>query len=154
MNMKLHEIKEKISREEWILPPFQRKYVWNDKKKIIEFIESVFREWPIGSIILWVPDPKDKDVIKIRKLQTASEGKPQYLQEYIVDGQQRVTTLLRIFNNEPFVFSRGEEKKMYYDFLSKKFVFIEENGLPENAILLGDIIKLKHSEIKKRLGNN
>ena len=40
---------------------------------------------------------------------------------------------------------------MCYDFLSKKFVFIEENGLPENAILLGDIIKLKHSEIKKKL---
>lgn len=117
--MKLHEIKEKVSREEWILPPFQREYVWNDKKKIIEFIESVFREWPIGSIILWVPDPKDKDVIKKRKLQTSSEGKPQYLQEYIVDGQQRVTTLLRIFNNEPFIFSRGEEKKCAMTFYQK-----------------------------------
>jgi len=148
--MKLLEIKEKVSREEWILPPFQREFVWNEEKKIIEFIESVFSEWPIGSIILWVPDPKDEDVIKKRKLQTSSEGKPQYLQEYIVDGQQRVTTLLRILNNEPFIF-RGKERKMCYDFLSKKFAFMEENGLPENAILLGDIIKLKHSEIKRKL---
>ena len=57
--MKLLEIKEKISREEWVLPPFQREFVWNEEKKIIEFIESVFNEWPIGSIILWVPDPNE-----------------------------------------------------------------------------------------------
>lgn len=110
--MKLLEIKEKVStREEWVLPPFQREFVWNnEEKKIIEFIESVFNEWPIGSIILWVPDPKDEDIIKKRKLQTKSEGEPQYLQEYIIDGQQRITTLLRILNNESFIF-RGKEKK-------------------------------------------
>ena len=50
--MKLYEIKEKVSREEWVLPPFQREFVWNKEKKIIEFIESVFNEWPIGSILL------------------------------------------------------------------------------------------------------
>lgn len=148
--MKLLEIKEKVSREEWVLPPFQREFVWNEEKKIIEFIESIFSEWPIGSIILWVPDPKDEDVIKKRKLQTSSWEKPQYLQEYIVDGQQRVTTLLRILNNESFIF-RGKERKMCYDFLSKRFSFMEENALSENAILLGDIIKLKHSEIKRKL---
>lgn len=148
--MKLLEITEKVSREEWVLPPFQREFVWNEEKKIIEFIESIFSEWPIGSIILWVPDPKDEDVIKKRKLQTSSVGKPQYLQEYIVDGQQRITTLLRILNNESFIFGR-KERKMCYDFLSKRFTFMEENELPENAILLGDIIKLKHSEIKRKL---
>jgi len=60
--MKLLEIKEKISREEWVLPPFQREFVWNEEKKIIEFIESVFNEWPIGSIILWVPKEEGQDL--------------------------------------------------------------------------------------------
>lgn len=148
--MELHEIKNKVSRDEWILPPFQREFVWSEEKKIIEFIESVFKEWPIGSIILWTPDPKDREIIKKRKLQTSLSGKPWHLQEYIIDGQQRVTTLLRILNNEPFIF-RGKERKMCYEFLSKKFAFMEEDGLPENAILLGDIIKLKHPEIKGKL---
>jgi len=148
--MKLLEIKEKVSRGEWVLPVFQREFVWNEEKKIIDFIESVFNEWPIGSIILWFPNPKDEDIIKKRKLETLSGNKPQYLQEYIIDGQQRLTTLLRVLNNESFVFKR-KTKKMCYDFLSEKFVFMEENRLPENVILLGDIIKLKHSEIKKSL---
>lgn len=149
--MKLSEIKEKVSREEWVLPPFQREFVWNEEKKIIEFIESVFNEWPIGGIILWLPNPKDEEVIKKRKLQTKSEGMPQYLQEYIIDGQQRITTLLRILNNESFIF-RGKEKKMCYDFESDEFVFYDvDEDLPENVLLLSEIINKKHSKIKKKL---
>ncbi|MCK5492640.1 MAG: DUF262 domain-containing protein, partial [Candidatus Omnitrophica bacterium] len=149
--MKLSEIKEKVSvREEWVLPPFQREFVWNDEQKIIEFIESVFHEWPIGSIILWVPDPKDPSIIKKRKLQISSNGKPEYLQEFIIDGQQRITTLLRILNNESFIL-RGKDKKIGFDFSFKKFVLMEENSLPENTILLGDIINLKYPEIKNKL---
>ncbi len=130
--MKLSEIKEKLERNEWILPPFQREFVWNEEQKIIEFIESVFHEWPIGSIILWVPDPKDEAIIKKRKLQISSVGKPQYLQEYVIDGQQRITTLLKILTNEPFIF-KGKENQMFYDFSSKKFVFMEANGFHENV---------------------
>jgi len=149
--MKLSEIREKVSREEWVLPPFQRDFVWNEERKIIEFIESVFNEWPIGSVIIWVPDPKDEDVIKKRKLQTKSEGKPQHLVEYIIDGQQRITTLLRVLNNEPFVF-RGKEKKLCYDFESDEFSFYETNDhLPRNVLFLFEIINRKHSETRKEL---
>ncbi len=130
--MKLVEIKEKLERNEWILPPFQREFVWNEEQKIIEFIESVFHEWPIGSIILWVPDPKDEAIIKKRNLQISSVGKPIHQQEYVIDGQQRITTLLKILNNESFIF-KDKEYNVCYDFSSKKFVFIEANDLQENV---------------------
>jgi len=149
--MKLSEIKEQVSRKEWVLPPFQREFVWNEEKKIIEFIESVFNEWPIGSIILWIPDPNDEDVIKKRELQTKSEGKPQRLREYIIDGQQRITTLLRVLNNESFIF-RGKEKKLCYDFESDEFDFYEITGrLPRNVLFLYDIINQAHSETRRKL---
>jgi len=148
--VKLIEIKDKVLREEWVLPPFQREYVWNEEVRIREFLESVFYEWPVGSIILWTPDPTDEDVIKKRRLQTRVEGAPQYLQEYIIDGQQRITTLLRALNNESFVF-RGKEKKACFDFSSKRFVFAEENKLSENVVFLKDIIDLSHSKIKEKL---
>ena len=149
--MKLSEIKEKVLREEWVLPPFQREFVWNEEKKIVEFIDSVFNEWPVGSIILWMPDPKDEDIIKKRKLQIKSKGKPQYLQEYIIDGQQRITTLLRILNNESFIF-RGKEKKLCYDFESDEFDFYEINkDLPRNVLFVFDIINQTHSETRDKL---
>lgn len=149
--MELSEIKSKIKdRSEWVLPPFQREYVWNEESKIIDFMESVFSKWPIGSIILWGPNPKDPDIIKKRKLRTESKGEPWYPQEYILDGQQRITTLLRILNNESFVF-RDKNKNMCYDFSSRKFVFSEENKLSENLVLLKDVFDLSHSEIKEKI---
>jgi len=148
--MKLSEIADKVSREEWVLPIFQREYVWNDEPRIREFLESIFYDWPVGSIILWTPNPEDKDVIKKRKLQTEIKGKPQYLQEYVIDGQQRITTLLRAFKDETFVF-RGKEKRACYDFSSKKFVFVEKDQVPTNTISLKDIIDLSHSKIKEKM---
>lgn len=146
--MKIIEVKDKVMREEWVLPPFQREYVWNEEIKIREFLESVFYDWPIGSIILWTPDPKDEDVIKKRKLNTKTEGHPEYLREYIIDGQQRITTLMRALNNEPFHF-KGKDTKVCFDFHSKKFIFLE---MPTgNAVPLSEIIDLNHSEIKKKL---
>jgi len=150
--LRLSEIKDKVYREEWVLPPFQRGYVWNEEIRIREFLESVFFEWPTGSIIIWTPNPEDEDIIKKRMLQTKAGGTPQYLHEYIIDGQQRITTLLRALNNETFVF-RGEEKKVCFDFSSKKFVFVEESRLSEkeNVVLLQEIIDLGHSQIKVKL---
>ena len=148
--MKLSVITDKVSQREWVLPTFQREYVWNDEPRIREFLESIFYDWPVGSIILWTPNPKDKDIIKKRKLQTEIKGSPEYLQEYIIDGQQRITTLLRAFKDETFVF-RGIEKRACYDFSSKKFVFMEKNPLATNIVSLKDIIDLSHSKIKEKM---
>jgi hypothetical protein len=151
--MKLNEIKEKVSRQEWVLPPFQREFVWKEERRITAFVESVFRQWPIGSIILWTPDPKDED-LTTRRLRTTSEGKPQYLQECVIDGQQRMTTMLRIMNDEPFFFGGEGEKKekvMCYDFGLKRFRFIERDSLAPNTLPVGEILQKKHSEIKGQL---
>ena len=148
--MQLIEIKLKVSREEWVLPTFQREYVWNEQTRVREFLDSVFNGWPIGSLILWTPDPKDRDVIKKRELQTRVKGAPRYLQEYIIDGQQRITTLLRALNNEPFVFKR-KEKEICFNFSSESFVFVEKGKNPRNSVLLKDVIDLSHSKIKEKL---
>jgi hypothetical protein len=150
--MKLGEIKDMVFREEWVLPPFQRGYVWDEEVKIREFLESVFFDWPTGSIILWTPSPEDEDVVKKRKLETKVGGTPLHLWEYIIDGQQRITTLLRALNNETFVF-RGVEKKVCFDFASKRFTFVEEKSLQEkeNTLVLQEIIDSGHSKIKQKL---
>lgn len=88
MGMKILEILEKIQREEWILPPFQRDFVWTDRRKLIDFVDSLYKGYPIGSIIIWNPS---EDVHIKRKLQVEASGEPYNAQEYIMDGQQRLT---------------------------------------------------------------
>ncbi|MBE5009316.1 DUF262 domain-containing protein, partial [Enterobacter cloacae complex sp. P5RS] len=73
-----------------VLPEFQRPYVW--KEKDIKYLfDSIYKGYPIGSILLWngggndIPTP---NYVGGRSV-TVSSGE----RYYIVDGQQRLTTL-------------------------------------------------------------
>lgn len=141
--MKISEILEHIRREEWVLPPFQRDFVWTDQKKLTDFVDSLYKSYPIGSIIIWNPS---EEVHKKRKLEVKTSGEPYHAQEYIMDGQQRLTTMARIFNGEPFVFKKYPYV-LHYDFERRKFNFIkkgreEKNNLPFSHITTGDIQKI------------
>ena len=37
------------------IPQFQRDYVWTPKQ-VVDFYDSILNGWPIGSLLLWVPD--------------------------------------------------------------------------------------------------
>jgi len=123
--MKISEILEKLNRKEFVLPPFQREFVWNDKEKIVEFVDSLCRGYPIGSIIIWKPTEVDiKEEIKERAIQASVKGEPLYARDYILDGQQRLTTIFRIFHGNSFVF-KGEELILHFDTENEKFGFVE-----------------------------
>lgn len=84
-----------------LLPQFQRDYVWRPAK-IRNLLDSLLRGFPIGGFYLWRPtsvkrDPKHKAI-----------GEQQITAEfvgYLIDGQQRLTSLEAAFN----LFS-GEDK--------------------------------------------
>ena len=70
------------------LPDFQRDFVWNPSR-VVELLDSVARQWPIGSLLLLSgPQP-----FGIRAIAGAPELKGSDLDYYILDGQQRLTSL-------------------------------------------------------------
>lgn len=75
----------------YILPPFQRKFVWTEAQQV-RFIESAARGLPLGT---WTyNDGMDFPA-------TVVDGKS-YLNRtdrWLVDGQQRITTLIRFFED-------------------------------------------------------
>lgn len=80
-----------IEEGKYVVPTFQRDFVWKKKHKI-ELFDSISREFPIGTILLWKPDNEFKytDVIgpfKFHNLKNVDH-------QYILDGFQRITTLL------------------------------------------------------------
>ena len=83
---------DKVRNGQIAIPLFQRDYIWSSKQ-IIEFFDSILHRYPIGSLILWMPE---KDVfktieniegIKVEKLASSDVW-------YVLDGRQRITTLL------------------------------------------------------------
>lgn len=85
----------KIQDGEIKLPRFQRYEAW-DKNRICSLIETVIHNLPLGiTLILEVGD--DEKFVS-RYLATAPETNTRVL-EHLLDGQQRLTALWRVFHN-------------------------------------------------------
>src|SRR5579884_323227 len=84
---KLAEILHQIDTGTIALPEFQRGYVWN-RDQVRGLMRSVYREYPIGSLLIWETGDVAARGFAVRG--GGSAGGPKQL---LLDGQQRITTL-------------------------------------------------------------
>lgn len=82
------------------VPAFQREYVWTEKQ-ILELLESIYKGYPIGSLLFWQPTSggtaiKTDAAFPIPQL---SDKKPA---TYILDGQQRLATIYNCFYHQDY----------------------------------------------------
>ena len=76
-----------LNQNKIVIPAFQRKFVWKTQQKR-DLLESLFRGYPIGSLIVW---EHDRDAIDHEKLsKKESNTNPVW---FLLDGQQRVKSL-------------------------------------------------------------
>lgn len=76
------------------LPMFQREFVW-DKEQSAKLIDSIIKGYPIGTFILWKTKDTLRSVKDIGNHKLPDTPKGDYAQ-YILDGQQRITSLYAI----------------------------------------------------------
>jgi uncharacterized protein with ParB-like and HNH nuclease domain len=149
--MKISEILEHLRRKELVLPPFQREFVWNDAEKIEKFVDSLYRGYPIGSIIIWKPTEEDiKEEFKGRVIQATVKDEPLYARDYVLDGQQRLTTIYRIFHGDSFIF-KGEEFILHFDVENEKFCFVKKGERLNNLIPFHEIISKTNEQLINEL---
>lgn len=73
------------------LPKFQRPFVWK-RKEVLKLLDSIYRGYPIGSILLWYTSEKLASERTIADLEISSE-RESYPTNYLLDGQQRLSSL-------------------------------------------------------------
>lgn len=86
----LREIASKIKSGKYVIPVFQRDFVWK-REQVIDLFDSISKGYPIGSIILWKPE-NNANTFKAKNILTdeiVEIGSPEF---YILDGRQRLTT--------------------------------------------------------------
>ncbi|MBB3306333.1 MULTISPECIES: DUF262 domain-containing protein [unclassified Enterobacter] len=97
-NERLASLLEDVVRGSIKIPAFQREYVWTDEQ-ILGLIDSIYSGYPVGSLLLWttkVPLKFERNVGGF----DLPEIKEDYPVNYILDGQQRLTTLFGVFNSD------------------------------------------------------
>jgi hypothetical protein len=74
------------------IPTFQRNVVW-EKENVKKLWDSIYKFYPLGSILVWKTDIKLQNHRKIGgHIIDSSPDRSEY--QYILDGQQRTTSLL------------------------------------------------------------
>lgn len=128
----IEELLQELKTGKYLIPSFQRQYVW-DEDDIKDLIDSIINNYPIGTIILWKPsnssfskvDPFSKPLIG-NEIKNSSEI------FYVIDGQQRLTSLLLVFNNWVII-RDGQEIKcdipLSYNPSNKKFYKSKSRGI-------------------------
>jgi hypothetical protein len=101
-------IKKVTDNATYVIPDLQRPYVWNPSQ-VIMLIDSLFRGWPFGSLLLWevkhdhfsanegIPPRGFWDVVDRTECRTGRENSMQgapATYQMVLDGQQRVQSLI------------------------------------------------------------
>ena len=84
---------DELENLDYQIPTFQREVVW-EKENVKKLWDSIYKFYPLGSILVWKTNIKLQNHRKIGG-HTISEGtfnRSEY--QYILDGQQRTTSLL------------------------------------------------------------
>lgn len=83
-----------IDRGEIKLPMFQRDFVW-DKEQTAKLIDSILKGFPIGTFIFWKTRDELRSYKNIGNHKLPETPKGDYA-HYILDGQQRITSLYAV----------------------------------------------------------
>lgn len=93
-NKKYEALFLEIDAGEIKLPRFQREFVW-DKEQSAKLIDSILKGFPIGTFIFWKTKEELRSYKELGYHKLPETPKGDYAQ-YILDGQQRVTSLYAI----------------------------------------------------------
>lgn len=130
-SMKIDRLRNKVLEGSIKIPPFQREFVWK-QEQIIELLDSIVKDFPIGSILLWETIenlPAKRDIGGY----TLPEPTEDYPINYVLDGQQRVTSIFSVFHeiSNP---NNTDLFNIYYDIDNK--VFLSSVDIAERSKLL------------------
>lgn len=89
--LRIEELVDRVKQGDIKIPKFQRPFVWS-RRAILDLFDSVYKQYPIGSILLWLTNEKLASERHLGELDIA-ERPDIYPTNYLLDGQQRLSSL-------------------------------------------------------------
>lgn len=127
-NEKLEKLIRQLSEGTYLIPTFQRSFVWNPDD-VRNLWSSIYQCYPIGSILYWKTDILLHVHRKLGGFYIPENGnEDQTYRSYILDGQQRATSLCASFYGgtgkirDRYTF----DFTMYFDLKNESFFFEKE----------------------------
>jgi hypothetical protein len=142
------------------IPEFQREFVWNEQK-ILNLLDSIYKSYPIGSLIFWVTseDFAYSAPIGDNESESSSIYKSRF---FVIDGQQRLKSLYHAAKAEELVMeNRTKQIDIVFDLANEEFISQGDirnrrksaysiPGVRNNRMVLGLLQAVDSSTIEER----
>lgn len=139
-SVKIDKLLSRIEEGDIIIPAFQRGFVW-DQEQAMELLDSIYNNYPIGSILLWNSFERLKSTRNIGGF-LIPDRDPQLPVNYVLDGQQRLTVIYAVFCKNR---NKARDDDQYN--IDRK-IFDIYFDLDENKFLAGDDLIESHANLK------
>ena len=94
----IRRLVDRITSGDIRIPAFQRNFVW-ETEQVAFLLDSIYKGFPIGTVIIWKTDARlqsEKDLGAFKLPDPAKD----YPVNYVLDGQQRLTSLFSTFQTD------------------------------------------------------
>lgn len=98
MSVSIRQAIDKVVNGQLRIPKFQRGFVW-DAERVAYLMDSIYKGYPFGSLILWRTKTQLRSERDLGPF-TLPERDPDYPIDYVLDGQQRLTSVFGVFQTD------------------------------------------------------
>ena len=123
---RIDDLAKRILNGDIYLPKFQREFVWQ-RQQVLDLLDSVARNYPIGSVLLWQSKQELRSESRIADLEIQLP-KPDYPVNYLLDGQQRLSSICGA------LYWKGRDASspwnVAYDLRTQSFLHLEDADEP------------------------
>jgi Protein of unknown function DUF262 len=119
------------------IPTFQRGFVWSSDE-ILSLLDSVYRGYPIGSLLFWRATNGSLTAESTRNLPRPTEDEKPTTVLYVLDGMQRLSTLFGVFYYNAELFD--DRFDVRFNLRSEQFLLPRQSDgewcIPLNALFV------------------
>jgi len=111
--LSIRQVLDQITDGQIRIPAFQREFVW-EMDRVAFLMDSIYKGFPFGSLLFW----QTRSQLKIeRQLGPFKLPKPKadYPIHYVLDGQQRITSIFAVFQTELQAQPNDKWTDIYFD---------------------------------------
>jgi uncharacterized protein with ParB-like and HNH nuclease domain len=141
---------DELLSKNYQIPTFQREVVW-EKENVKKLWDSIYKFYPLGSVLIWKTDLKLQNHRQVGGHQITDPNFNRTEYQYILDGQQRTTSLLTSLYGGKIENRPGFDPTLYVD-LTIQIDSETDDETYKNRFLFWDEIDDRNGEIRQNIG--
>ena len=140
---------DELLSKNYQIPTFQREVVW-EKENVKKLWDSIYKFYPLGSVLIWKTDLKLQNHRQVGGHQITDPNFNRTEYQYILDGQQRTTSLLTSLYGGKIENRPGFDPTLYVD-LTIQIDSETDDESYKNRFLFWDEIDDRNGELHQNI---